>query len=1239
MVKNTKQKADKADKADKVVSVVAAAETADSDAVAAAETAAKTASDDEASDENVNKLIKLAVSFNTLYIDCYLSYELFLNTYVSKLMEMNSVISETIVDGESRMVTLKFSNYHIRPPQLAGTNTLYGPTYARDHKISYNCQVVMDIEQMLETRNLTTGEVKLSRLGQMEKSFPISLPMMVGCCYCSTTLDSALRALECPKDPGCYFIGKGAEKVVISLENKMTNRIIITTKSNTAYSTGKMILGTIYSQKDDVAGVNYMQICRMFFKNDHTLIVNTPQFGDIPLVILLRAYGLTTDKEIMEQIMMSDAADAGFASVLLYSLRSATDANGKRITNGDEACEYIMSRIDANKIGYIADNSIEKQQQKRAYLNRLLTNQTLPHVAGGMFEKAKQLCLMAHKMIDTFLERRELDDQDAYTNKKVEPVGILMAQLFKMYWSKAMRDIRDYYRKQNNANANVIHKLRNSVSILEQGIRTSLATGNWGTSGKKGIAQQLPRLNYLQTVSSYRRIKTQQVEQNAKITSMRHVKSTQVGYLCYIETPEGASIGIVKNLAMSASITHYEPASNELASKFITADASFITHQAVHRRAAAASVAAASAAAPRLTRVLLDGDWIGYTSDTESLYKNLRAAKTQSKISHTTGIELRLADNELSVTTGAGRLLRPLLVVDKTTMKIRLTNAMVDSIEKDSITTLEEFMSRYPDVIELVPLEQQTCSLVATSDKDLSASRALMCGVDSATATATAAKLSTLANQRSKPYTPFDYRELHFCLTTGITVANIPFMNHNQAPRSTFQYSQARAANGIYALNYRTRFDNSFVLNQPERPLVYTMPMDLVGTSVMASGMNCIVAIMPFTGYNQEDSVIVNSSSVDRGLFVSTCFAKVFSEAEKNHATCLDDIYTKPNPDQISGMRNVVYSKLNQNGLIAEETVIEPHDAIIGKISPVPLTSDNMKSFRDSSTIYKGPTDAVIDKVQSGFLNESGYEMVQVRVRSERKPIIGDKFSSRAGQKGTCGLLVRHENMPFTTDGMVPDIIINENCLPSRMTIGQLMETVAGKVGALERRYVDGTSFQDASAETMTERLDELIRILGKTGYQKNGCEEMYSGMTGERLEAKIFIGPTYYQRLKHQVHDKIHARATGSKTMLVRQPPEGRQKDGGMRFGEMERDCMISHGMSMYLKERMVDCSDKYECHVCVGCGTFAGKKKEREVWYCKACDSTDTRLTQMPYAFKLMIQELMALNIKMGIRFDEKQ
>jgi hypothetical protein len=463
------------------------------------------------------------------------------------------------------------------------------------------------------------------------------------------------------------------------------------------------------------------------------------------------------------------------------------------------------------------------------------------------------------------------------------------------------------------------------------------------------------------------------------------------------------------------------------------------------------------------------------------------------------------------------------------------------------------------------------------------------------------------------------------CLVSDITVES---ENHSFIAGNNFLSSncaQGKQAMGVYVTNYENRMDKTaYVLNYPARPLVDTRIMNMIQLNKIPSGCNVIVAIMTHTGYNQEDSLLFNKGSIDRGLFMTTIYHTEKDE-DKQKINGDEEIRCKPDPAKTKGMKMGNYNKVNSKGVIPENTLVENRDIIISKITPIKENrNDHTKliKFEDQSKIYKTTEETYIDKNYIDR-NGEGYNFAKVRLRTVRKPVIGDKFSSRHGQKGTIGNIIPECDMPFTSSGVKPDIIINPHAIPSRMTIGQLKETLLGKVLVELGLFGDGTSFGQFDIKDICSQLLNL-------GYESNGNEVMCNGLTGEQLECNIFIGPVFYQRLKHMVNDKAHSRSIGPMVNLTRQPAEGRSRDGGLRFGEMEKDAMVSHGAARFTRGRMYDSSDKYSVFTCKKCGLIAAYNDEIHIHHCKTCDNrTDFAYVEIPYSCKLLFQELNTMNI----------
>ena len=468
----------------------------------------------------------------------------------------------------------------------------------------------------------------------------------------------------------------------------------------------------------------------------------------------------------------------------------------------------------------------------------------------------------------------------------------------------------------------------------------------------------------------------------------------------------------------------------------------------------------------------------------------------------------------------------------------------------------------------------------------------------------------------------------------GVSASIIPFPDHNQSPRNVYQSAMGKQAIGVYCSNFNLRMDTlAHLLFYPQRPLVVTQSMEYLKFKDLPAGINAIVAIMCYTGYNQEDSVIMNQSSIDRGMF-RTAFFRTYIAEEKREARLKFETIEVPDRQDTMGIRHGVYSKLDCEGLISPGTRVSGDDIIIGKTGLIKMEDDlEIDVDNDISNISKRKQDiseamrpnenGVIESVML-TTDRQGFKLAKVKTRSIRIPQIGDKFASRHGQKGTIGMTYSQEDLPFTLEGITPDIIVNPHAIPSRMTIGHLIECLGSKVSALRGFESDATPFTDVTVDSISEDLHKL-------GYQKYGNEAVFNGFTGRKIDMMIFFGPTYYQRLKHMVEDKIFSRARGPLQILTRQPTEGRARNGGLRFGEMERDCMISHGAALFLKERLVDVSDKYRIHVCKNCGLIAQSDLNSQKFMCRLCNATDSDIAQVyiPYACKLLFQELLAMHI----------
>ena len=651
-----------------------------------------------------------------------------------------------------------------------------------------------------------------------------------------------------------------------------------------------------------------------------------------------------------------------------------------------------------------------------------------------------------------------------------------------------------------------------------------------------------------------------------------------MGYICPTETPEGQAVGVVKNLSMTCEITlktNSEPIRRLINNEIIKIKDINIFEFNKND----------------YIKVFVNGDILGFTNNPEKILEDIKFNRSNGIIHIHTSVSWDIQNNIIQIWCDEGRLIRPLL-------KVRDRKLIYN---KDIITNLKSGKYEYIDLISSIQTDacleyidpyETTNILIATYLNDI--------------------------NKRKENYT---HCEIHPSLILGALASCIPFPHHNQSPRNTYQSAMGKQAVGIPTSNFNKRYDTfSHILSSPQRPLVETKMMKYLNVNSLPNGINVIVAIACYGGYNQEDSVLLNRGSIERGLFSSTFYRTYKEEEKKNQLSGEEEKFMKPDKSKLLFPKPCNYDKLEENGFIKKNTPVGDNDILIGKIIPIKNNTDY--NYKDNSVCIRRNESGNID---SNFVsnNGDGYKICKTRIRSFRFPEIGDKFSSRHGQKGTCGMIINPEDMPFTKNGIVPDIIINPHAVPSRMTIAQLIECILGKAGLETGNIGNGTAFDSIS-------INKISEILSKYGHSKTGDEILYNGVTGEQIKTTIFMGPTFYQRLKHMSGDKIHSRSTGPVVSMTRQPAEGRASHGGLRFGEMERDCMIAHGTSSFLQERLMTVSDNYKNFICNHCGLVSVFNNEKNIYECKKCNNfKDFKRINIPYSCKLLFQELESMSI----------
>jgi len=520
----------------------------------------------------------------------------------------------------------------------------------------------------------------------------------------------------------------------------------------------------------------------------------------------------------------------------------------------------------------------------------------------------------------------------------------------------------------------------------------------------------------------------------------------------------------------------------------------------------------------RYVKVFINGNWLGVTNNILKIHNDLRNMRFRGELEKTVSLVIDYSNREFHIYTEGGRLIRPYLTVSNNQLNFK--PEMLEDVK-----TWDEFITKYPYVVEYVDKEEEQNIMLAIFPEYIEKANHIM-NRPPINNSEEINRINRTNRYDDNVYPRYSHCEIHPCMILGLISSNIPFPDHNQSPRGIFQYNQARQAMGLYISDYKERTDISYILYHPQIPIVASRASKYTGTHIFPAGENAIVSIMSYNGYNQEDSLLINKSAIDKGLFRAQALKKYFETIKKNPASSQTGIFLKPDRNNVDNMKVANYDKLNEEGYVDVETVIVEGDVIIGMVNPKPPTRKTEKAYKDSSTIFKSLVPGTIDKVITG-VNNDGYPIIKIRVRSERIPEIGDKFSSRAGQKGTMGGNPSRWDMPFTPYGLIPDIIINPNAIPKRMTIGQLIECLLSKVCAIKGLYGDATPFTGVDIKKINE---ELVAA----GFEEWGAETMYNGMTGLKMETKIFIGPTYYQRLKQMVGDKAHCLSTDHEVLTM---------------------------------------------------------------------------------------------------------
>ena len=1598
------------------------------------------------------------------------SYNQFIEEIIPSILKgSENIISEKISENNVIRYRLTFEDGGIRLPKLDNEDTTMYPRDAVQKKLSYSAFYMTTVTQWQDIIDINTDK-KVSRIISTEKDVPIAkIPIMVRSSYCSEVLKPDPNQVPAEHAIGGYFIVNGSEKIVLSVISTIDRKpMVFAKKDQNTFTYYVQVRSRPITQF-----VGNVQTFSIKIKKDNSIVLDYKQFKEIPVVILMRALGLETDEDIFDSIVdiKKDVAMFNFLNIVFNVPVGSTHLS---TMTKEDAITYLMNNMRSTKFYSDVDPEI-RAQQKRAHLMKILSQFILPHVTSGtnnpeidMIYKAYYIGYMVYKLVKCYLrdnkdidETRGCDDRDSLCNERIELPGLLLASLFEQFFKKMLNECNKVFRSKSVDDKNppnIISHIK--PNPIEQGLRQALSMGIFGSQSRKGLSQMFSRLNYLHAASYLRRVLKLTVDPATnKLTGPRHLHPTQFDIFCPLESPEGPKTGFVTNMAIISNCTIAVNSQIPIIRGMI--EDYIISLESVNKKKL-----------HRYVKVFINNCWIGVTDDIITIHDMLKKKRSHGEIENTVSLCMRYTEKEFVIYTEGGREYRPYLTVDPKTNKLNFKPEMISQVK-----TWDEFMSKFPGVIEYIDVEEGMNMMLASFPQDIDANRTIM-NKAPIKSFEEIDKINRTNRYDGNVFVRYTHCSIHPCTMLGSITSNIPFCNHNAGVRGIYGFSQQKQAMGLPMADWRHRTDITYILYHTQVPLVATRAARCTGANTFPAGENCMVAIMSYMGLNQEDSLILNGSAVEKGLFRAQSMKKYQEEIKKNPALPQTGAFMKPDRSKVDNLKDANYDKLGPRGFAPVETYIKDGDAIIGMVNPKVSAKDDDKPYTDNSTIYRSVVPGAIDKVFTEISGD-GYPIIKMRVRSERIPNIGDKFScyddqtevltnhgwmkfenldkkkhmvatlvdgkelvyeypsavqsyhfngpmyslksnqidlcvtlnhrmwvaprnsksqtikeykleeaqdiigkirfyqknvdvfkgsscpdtndmpfyvdddcfiangyfilpeldgadklridmkswliffgiwlaegfvkdkwtvsisahkqrvkdalikisdkynltirpqktydglnnqwnvcnkqlskyiepysvgainkylpewvwfldkknarylihgmmlgdghimkngtrrydtssiklandfqrlclhagwatnialknkagyttkirgrkvicnadawrltilekqtkpkvnkkppntkktnntnnppttkknkntgsksnkknnsktnkknnksnkkgtkktnkknnkkttkkndnkiieegdgeekdteekekdtgkkfthdeivsyvgkiycctvssgviyirrncvpvfcgnSLMGQKGTCGYKPHRSNLPYTSKGYVPDVIMNPTAIAKRMTIGQLIESFLGKVCAIKGISGDGTPFMGIDLDTINKELVD-------NGFEDWGNDTMYNGMTGKKMETRIFFGPTYYQRLKQMVGDKVHSRAKGPIQLLTHQPSEGRSRDGGLRVGEMERDALGAHGIMQFLKERLVDNSDIYAMHVCDICGLDAHKVPRKKHYICKGCQNT-TKISKIicPYAFKLFMQELRSMNVLGRIR-----
>ncbi|GMH28958.1 hypothetical protein Nepgr_030801 [Nepenthes gracilis] len=1083
-------------------------------------------------------------------------------------------VNNLITSSVDPNIYLRFKDVRIGEPSVVvdGVNEKLTPQFCRLSDMTYAAPIYVNVE-------CVTGSHGEKEIREKKDVIIGRMPVMLRSCYCVLHgKDEAelARLGECPLDPGGYFVVKGTEKVVLMQEQLSNNRIIIDVDKK-----GNLIASVTSSTAALRSKTNILM-------EKEKIYLQINQFQTkIPIIVVMKAMGMESDQEVVQMV----GRDPRYSSLLLPSVEECA---GLGVHTQQQALEFLETKV---KMASYPGASVEKESRAMSILRDVFIAHVLVR-KNNFRPKCIYAAVMLRRMLEAFLNKDAMDDKDYVGNKRFELSGqlisLLFEDLFKTMISEAKKMADKVLSKPSRSSRFDFSQyiVKDSISL---GLERALSTGNWYAKrfrvDRKGVSQVLQRLSFIGSMGHVTRIQPQ-FEKSRKVSGPRALQPSQWGMLCPCDTPEGESCGLVKNLALMTHVTTDEEEGPLISLCYLLGveDLQLLSGEELH--------------SPNSFLVIFNGLILGKHRRPQHFSNAMRRLRRAGKIGEFVSVFVNEKQRCVYIASDGGRVCRPLVIADKGVSRIKWHH-MKELL--DGVRTFDDFLR--DGLIEYLDVNEENNALIALYEGDA---------------------LPETTHIEIEPFT-----------ILGVCAGLIPFPHHNQSPRNTYQCAMGKQAMGNISYNQLCRMDTLlYLLVYPQRPLLTTRTIELVGYDKLGAGQNATVAVMSYSGYDIEDAIVMNKSSLDRGFGRCIVMKKkpiVLQKYENNTS----DRIIRPTKEGYFAER---MQTLDYDGITAPGEIIRSDDILVNKETPMITRGPTISSGGLPDSQYKrtpvksvGPVGqtTVVERVIC-CSDKNNNLCIKFMMRETRRPEVGDKFSSRHGQKGVCGTIIQQEDFPVSERGICPDLIMNPHGFPSRMTVGKMIELLGSKAGVSTGRFHYGSAFGEPSGHA--DKVETISETLVKHGFSYSGKDFLYSGITGSPLQAYIFMGPIYYQKLKHMVLDKMHARAMGPRVMMTRQPTEGRSRNGGLRVGEMERDCLIAYGASSLLYERLMLSSDPFEAQVCRACGLLGYYNHKLKTGFCSSCRSGNNISTmKLPYACKLLFQELQSMNIVPRLKLAE--